>query len=112
MNHEEAPTHQLSSKTHRLGLGDLDESDVGVGDTLANKVVDAVAASTAVAGECGGSDICDAIRLLARSFYFQLPSRQYESSESTYSSLTSCLNNKPLRSLWNAKLMKLFSPHE
>jgi hypothetical protein len=69
VNHEEAIIHQLSSKHHRSGLGDLDESDVGVGYTLANEVVDAVAASPAVTRECSGSDVCNAIRLLARSIY-------------------------------------------
>jgi hypothetical protein len=69
VNHQETIIHQLSSKSHRSSLGDLDESDVGVGDSLANKVVDAVSASSAVVGESSSSDVCDAVRLLAQSFY-------------------------------------------
>jgi hypothetical protein len=49
-----------STNYHLRALGESDEGDVGVGNTLADKVLRAVTASAAVVGKSGGSDIGDA----------------------------------------------------
>ena len=55
----------LCSTKYRLrALGESDEGDVGVGNTLADKVLRAVTASAAVVGKSGGSDIGDAGNML------------------------------------------------
>ena len=55
----------ICSTNYRLrALGESDEGDVGVGNTLADKVLRAVTASAAVVGKSGGSDIGDAGNML------------------------------------------------
>eukprot|EP01139_Manchomonas_bermudensis_P026801 Amastigsp_a853034_7.p2 type:complete len:181 gc:universal Amastigsp_a853034_7:55-597(+) len=52
----------ICSTNYRLrALGESDEGDVGVGNTLADKVLGAVTASAAVVGKSGGSDIGDVV---------------------------------------------------
>ena len=55
----------ICATNYRLrALGESDEGDVGVGNTLADKVLRAVTASAAVVGKSGGSDIGDAGNML------------------------------------------------
>jgi hypothetical protein len=99
--------HRNRSNYSLLVVRKLNEGDVSVSDTLADKVLGTITTGAAVVGKSGGSDIGDAVEdfsISEETIYSEVWGKTYASPP--------CFRKRPLRSLEKAKLMKLFSPQE